>query len=50
MEQRRRTAPPHGIINENGPQIWTPAETAEGIDSVNKKRGLDPKGNPLPAP
>jgi hypothetical protein len=38
-----------GIVNVSGPQIWTPAETAEGIDYVNKKRGLDPKGNPLPA-
>ncbi len=43
------TGSPDGIINESGPQIWTPAETAEGIDYVNKKRGLDPKGNPLPA-
>lgn len=39
-----------GIVNVSGPQIWTPAETAEGIDYVNAKRGLDPQGNPLPAP
>src|SRR6478609_10906121 len=43
------TGSPDGIVNVSGPQIWTPAETAEGIDYVNKKRGLDSKGNPLPA-
>lgn len=42
------TGSPDGIVNVSGPQIWTPAETAEGIDYVNRKRGLDPKGNPLP--
>ncbi|WP_420121622.1 hypothetical protein [Nakamurella sp.] len=42
------TGSPDGIVNVSGPQIWTPAETAEGIDYVNRKRGLDPQGNPLP--
>lgn len=43
------TGSPDGIVPLGAGRIWTPAETAEGIDYVNRKRGLDPKGNPLPA-
>lgn len=43
------TGSPDGIVPLGEGRIWTPAEVAEGIDYVNKKRGLDPKGNPQPA-
>ena len=44
------TGSPDGIVPLGEGRIWTPAEVAEGIDYVNKKRGLDAKGDPLPQP